>query len=119
VNIAHHVLSTDHPPLGGSCGTTLPFEFGGGEINGLFCPSPPPTITLVDLCCVTINICALSGTSIATCIWVVGTNGHTHSDIRYVIKFHMGIGKVVIMFVLIGIVGVPSGKTYMGLPTPI
>ncbi len=82
VNVTHHVLSTNHPPLGGSCGTTLPFEFGGGEIVGLFCPSPPLVITFVDLCCVMVGICALSGTCITTCIWVVGINGHTPSSIR-------------------------------------
>jgi hypothetical protein len=117
--VSPRLWSRHHIPLSGSCGIASPFEFGGGEISGLFCPSPPPTITLVDLCCVTVDICALSGIGITTCIWVVGTDGHTPFDIRYVITFHMGISKVVIMFVPIDIIDVPSGKTYMGLPTPI
>jgi hypothetical protein len=29
-----------------------------------------------------VGICALSGTCITTCIWVVGINGHTPSSIR-------------------------------------
>jgi hypothetical protein len=42
VNVTPYVLNTNHPPLDGSCGTTLPFEFGGGDIGGLFCPSSLP-----------------------------------------------------------------------------
>jgi hypothetical protein len=44
---------------------------------------------------------------------MVGTNGHTPLVMQYVIKFHMGIGKVTIAFVLINIINVPIGKTYV------
>jgi hypothetical protein len=43
---------------------------------------------------------------------MAGTNGRTPPIMEYVIKFHMGISKVTIAFVLINIIGVPIGKTY-------
>lgn len=39
-------------------------------------------------------------------------DGHTPPTMEYVIGFHMGISKVVIRFVLIGIIDVPIGKAY-------
>jgi hypothetical protein len=43
---------------------------------------------------------------------VDSVDGHTPPTMEYVIGFHMGIGKVIIRFVLIGIIDVPIGKTY-------
>jgi len=43
---------------------------------------------------------------------VVSINGHTPFNIGYIIGFHMGIGRVVIGFMFIGIIGVPIGKLF-------
>jgi hypothetical protein len=43
---------------------------------------------------------------------VDNVDGHTPLTMEYVIGFHMGIGKVVVGFVFIGIIDVPIGKTY-------
>jgi len=59
-----------------------------------------------------VHIYVLSGTSIATSTWVVGIDGHTPFNIGYVIIFHVGIGRTVIRFVFIGIIGVPIGKLF-------
>jgi hypothetical protein len=43
---------------------------------------------------------------------VVSINGHTPLNIGYIIGFHMGIGRVLIGFMFIGIIGVPIGKLF-------
>jgi hypothetical protein len=43
---------------------------------------------------------------------MASTNGRTPPIMEYIIKFHMGIGKVTIAFVLINIIGVPIRKSY-------
>jgi len=106
------MVRINHPPLGGSCGTTSFPKFSGGEIGGLLCPSLLLIITPIDFCCVTVDIYALSGTSIATSTWVVSINGHTPLNIGYIIRFHMCISRVVIGFVFIGIIGVPIGELF-------
>jgi hypothetical protein len=106
------MIHINHLPLGGSCGITSFPEFSGGEIGGLFCPSLLLTIIPIDFCCVMVDIYALSGTSIATSTWVVRIDGHTPFNIGYVIGFRMGIGRVVIGFVFIGIISVPIGELF-------
>jgi len=106
------MVCINHLPLSGSCGTTSLPEFNGGEIGGLLRPSLLLTITPIDFCCVMVHIYALSGTSITTSTWVVGINGCTALNIGYVIIFHVGIGRMVIRFVFIGIIGVPIGKLF-------
>jgi hypothetical protein len=106
------MVCINHTPLGGSSGTTSFLEISGGEIGGLLHPLLFLTITSIDFCCVTVDIYALNGTSIATSTWVVGIDGHTPLDIGSVIGFHVGIGRTVIGFVFIGIIGVPIGKLF-------
>jgi hypothetical protein len=107
-----YMVCINHLPLGGSCGLASLPEFSGGEIGGLLRPSLLLTITPIDFCCVAVNIYALSGRSITTSTWVVNINGHTPLNIRYIIGLHMGIGRVVIRFMFIGIIGVPIGKLF-------
>jgi hypothetical protein len=106
------MVNINHPPLGGSCGIASFSEFSGGEVGRLFRPSLLLTIIPIDFCCVTIDIYALNGTSIATSTWVVHIDGHPPLNIGYVIGFHIGIGRVVIKFVFISIIGIPIGKLF-------
>jgi len=39
-------------------------------------------------------------------------NGHTPFNIGYIIRFHMGIGRVLIGFMFIGVIGVHVGKLF-------
>jgi hypothetical protein len=59
-----------------------------------------------------VDIYALNRTSIATSTWAVIIDGHTPLNIGYIIGFHMGIGRVVIRFMFIDIIGVRIGKLY-------
>jgi hypothetical protein len=43
---------------------------------------------------------------------VVNIDGHTPLNIGYIIRFHTGIGRMVIGFMFIGIIGVPIGKLF-------
>jgi len=95
------MVCINHLPISGSC-----------EIGGLFSPSLLLIIAPIDFCCVMVNIYALSGTSITTSTWVANIDGHTSLNIRYIITFHMGIGRVVIRFMSIGIIVVPIGKLF-------
>lgn len=107
-----YMVHINHPPLSGSCGIASFPKFNGGEIGGLLRPSLLLNLIPIDFCCVMVDIYALSGTNIATSTWVVSINGHTPLNIGHVIKFHMGISRVVIRFVFIGIIGVPIGKLF-------
>ncbi len=99
MNVPELGLSVDHLPLGGSCGIVPPLAFSGGETDWLFHPAPPPTITFTNLRYVMVNIYVLIETCIIIGIWVVGIDGHVPFIMEHIIRFQMGIGKVVIMFV--------------------
>jgi len=99
MNVPQLGLGVDHPPLGGSCGIVPPLAFSGGETSRLFCPSPPPTITFANLCYVMVNIYALIEISIIIGTWVVGIDGHVPLIMEHIIKFQMGISKIIITFV--------------------
>jgi hypothetical protein len=47
MNVPYPELDTNQPPLGGFCGVAPPFKSNGGELDGLFPPSPPPIETHV------------------------------------------------------------------------
>jgi hypothetical protein len=64
------------------------------------------------LLCHRSGLCALIRIGTFTCIWVVGTDGHTFPVLGYVIRFHMGINKNIITFMFIDIINVPIGKAY-------
>ncbi len=73
--ILHLELGIYQTPLGGSCGIPL-FEFGGGELGGLFFAPPPLVETPIVLCYIMFGICVLTETILITSTWVVCINGH-------------------------------------------